>query len=217
MAKAAALLADYLGGETIRELSIRHGISPTTLYRHIQYESMGMDSAAISRRSRETLMQDTAARVARMAGQAFNLRPGLIWTDSRKRHVVRARQAAFLVAYEAGVSGNAIARAFGLDHSTVLYGRQQAQNIADRDPCFAAAIDEMRAAAGFTPEFSPETRVIATGSQTRESPGYKWMPSFDQRAAKADAEHAIDPHEVRVIVRKVAAQAEQLEAGLGDA
>jgi hypothetical protein len=58
--------------------------------------------------------------------------------------------------------------------------------------------------------FRTEGRMtIATNLQRIER-------ELDALAAKADAEHAIDPHEVRVIARKVACQREMIEAGLGE-
>lgn len=119
------LLGEYLAGATVREISARHGVAYSTLYRWISEEGIGLRRASLSRANREEKVQEKIARIAALTADAFDLRPGEIWRDSRKRHLAEARQAAFFIAAEHGIASNAIARAFEMDHSTVIHGRRR--------------------------------------------------------------------------------------------
>ena len=66
----------------------------------------------------------------------------------KEQRLARARQAVYLVAYEAGMKPYRIAKDFGgRDHKTVVYGVDVAQEICRRDPDFLRLVNALRARA----------------------------------------------------------------------
>lgn len=64
--------------------------------------------------------------------------------DCRYHHVSRARQAAYLVAYENGVSYLRIGKRMSRNHSTVSYGVRVARREEAACPNFAAMVGAIR-------------------------------------------------------------------------
>jgi len=140
-----AIFGAYINGASYSDLSEQYSVSPSSVFNAVRrIGGRGTKWGEIAKANREAATQDDISRIAGLAGQVFCLRPGLIWTPTRKRHVMRARQAAFLVARENGASFPAIGRAFEMDHSTVLHGCWQARNYAERVPHYARLVELLR-------------------------------------------------------------------------
>lgn len=140
---AQALIDDYLAGNSLVNVAARHQISETKAWLVIQ--SCGVDNpAAHSRAAREEAQQLTIEKAARHASSLCQLRPGAIWRSPKLKPVVRARFIAFLVAYELGCSLKAIGRAFEMDHTSVLHGRDRALELAQIDALFAERLNAVR-------------------------------------------------------------------------
>lgn len=82
---------------------------------------------------------ETAARVA--GAKVSQLRLG--W---RQRELARARFAYMLAMHERGMAVSAIGRSLNRDHSTVIYGVDQAKYLVTRDTAFREIFEQVRAA-----------------------------------------------------------------------
>jgi hypothetical protein len=78
------------------------------------------------------------------ATRIFALGPDEICGRRRHTYITGARNAVYLVAYEAGWSSICIGQVIGRDHSTVLHGRDVARRDAERSPDYAARVAELR-------------------------------------------------------------------------
>lgn len=130
----SSLIAEYVAGLTLKQLGARHGINPRVMWDWVNSNSRGHDLAKISRESRERLAQQEIHSIGVAAGQAFGLKPGMIWSARRTNNLVFARFAAFFVANEDyGHKTTVIGRTFGLDHSTIVHGRDRARDLDARN------------------------------------------------------------------------------------
>lgn len=142
-----AVFDEHLAGATYVEIARHHQTNTTKVYEIVQRLTPAeCNSAAISRAARESAMQDRICRIVAVVASSFDMPPGAIWGCGRRQVLVRARFAAFLVCHEAGVPGNSIARAFEMDHTSVIHGRRQALNMAGRLPDYAERIAVARRA-----------------------------------------------------------------------
>ena len=97
----------------------------------------------------------------RFASSLTGYTPQSIIGKSRMRVVVRVRFAVYLVAHEIGHSYPNIGKYIGgRDHSTVIYGVQQARLIAERDAKFAKLIADLRSRMADGEPFSSEITPI---------------------------------------------------------
>lgn len=144
-AETPFLLSEYLAGASLSQLARKYGVGVSKIHRWLDGDDPDRERVSVSRSNRALRQQERVEAIASAAGRSFFLKPGAIWTDSRQREISRARHAAFLVATEQGVSSTAIGRAFDMDHSTVVYGRQQALKHAAADADFSSALRQIRA------------------------------------------------------------------------
>lgn len=148
-----AIFAEYLAGKSYSQIEAEHGISAhslSLLLKRVGGKQGGW--APIAAAARERDCNERVAEIARVAGMVFGLKPGRIWADTRKREVVGARQAAFLVARRTGIAFPAIGRAFEMDHSTVIFGCRKAEDMIARDQAYAAAVARITELCAARPE-----------------------------------------------------------------
>lgn len=134
------LLAEYHAGATLRQISQRHGVPSGTLYRYLTEDCGGTDAAAISKRNRETARQEIARSIGKAVAAAFEIPERALWSRARHKGVLEARQAAFLIARQRGISLSSIGRAFGRDHTTVMHGIRKIKRLIAADKDFAAFV-----------------------------------------------------------------------------
>lgn len=84
--------------------------------------------------------------IIRRAAEAHGMSPRELTQQSKFKHVVRARDAAYLAGYLAGYSSRAFADAIGRDGSTVRFGMRRAKMLAERDPLFARICEHIASA-----------------------------------------------------------------------
>lgn len=90
-------------------------------------------------RVRKARVADIIAVAARMARTT----PEEILGPSRKRPIMRVRQACFVVARRSGHSYPQIGNAMKRDHSTIIHGLHAAATIAERDADFLKFVDAL--------------------------------------------------------------------------
>lgn len=140
---AQALIDDYLAGGSLISVAERHQLSEKKAW--LVIHGCGIENpAAQSRAAREEAKQIIIEKAASHASVLYKLRPGAIWRSPKLKPVVRARFIAFLVAYELGCSLKAIGRAFEMDHTSVLHGRNRALELAQTDALFAERLNAVR-------------------------------------------------------------------------
>jgi len=88
-------------------------------------------------------MKVRVADIVAIASDITGYRAEAITGRSRKRFIVRVRQAVYFVAREQGHSYPDIGRRLGRDHSTVITGRETAINFMGRSPKFARLVDAL--------------------------------------------------------------------------
>lgn len=138
-----AMVADFMAGVKFSALGRQHGISPSSVAKAIREELGGDPHLA-----REENCQDRISEVSRLSGRVFGLAPGAIWRGVRQKSHTHARYAAWLVCVEENIGLSTIGRAFEMDHSSVLYGRDQARNLVAKCPKFRAKLGELRTLVG---------------------------------------------------------------------
>jgi hypothetical protein len=123
----------------------------------------------------------TRARIADIihhASQLSGVSVASIQTASRKREVVRVRQAIMLIAREQRrKDGDLVTFAYsfkqigsalgGKDHSTIMHGCDKAALIAERDPVYAGFIDALREASANGAIFAGEVKVATPSVRSR--------------------------------------------------
>jgi chromosomal replication initiation ATPase DnaA len=83
-------------------------------------------------------------RIVEQATRIFALGPNEICGPRRPTYVTMARHAVYLIACEAGWSSPCVGRIVNRDHSTVLHGRDVALRDIERNPEYAARVQELR-------------------------------------------------------------------------
>lgn len=139
-----SLYDEYVAGATYTELAERYGVTPGALCKLVHRIVDKGQATRLSKAAREAAMQDKITRIASIASRTFGLKPGEMWRGQRKQNHVNARYAAWLVAIENRATSAAIARAFECDHTTVMYGRDKAREIAVHDELFRARLNRVR-------------------------------------------------------------------------
>jgi len=135
-----ALVAEYLSGTKYAALSDKYGITYHAVTKVLKDVFGSRPSSA-----REMYAQERIAEISASAGKVFGLSPGAIWHGTRIQQRTRARYAAWLVCIENGIAAKAIARAYEMDHSSVLHGRDQARILAEKVPEFGDRLNALRA------------------------------------------------------------------------
>jgi len=109
------------------------------------------------------------------AAKAFHVEPEWILSDDRSRAVAWPRHAAMWLARSQGFTSPRIGRSFHRDHTTVLYGCNNAEFLADDDEEFGDRLqmawiflDRRRDATGPANEF---TRATPHGPRARANLG----------------------------------------------
>jgi hypothetical protein len=119
-------------------------------------------------------------RIVEQATRIFALGPNEICGPRRPSYVTMARNAVYLVAYEAGWSSVRIGGIVGRDHSTVLHGRDVARRDIKRSAEYAARVQELREfAAGpiYTPYRPLPAQVVKLSPpKPKSAPRTKYEP-----------------------------------------
>lgn len=125
-------------------------------------------------------------RIVEQATRIFALGPNEICGPRRLAYVTMARNAVYLVAWDTGWSTPSIGRIVNRDHSTVLHGRNVARRDVERNPEYAARVQELREfAAGpiYTPYRAPPSQIIELKPpKPKKAPKEKYEPlTSDQK------------------------------------
>lgn len=97
--------------------------------------------------------------LAKTAAQIFGVTLEDIYSKSRKRDVVKARQLCMAILYNDGRSLDASAGIFGKDHATVLHGNKAIMDIIDvEDKDYYKLVMEVLEAFNLVGRFNPVTR-----------------------------------------------------------
>lgn len=90
----------------------------------------------------------TMQQIKRHVAAAFQVEERLLTSDRRARRIARPRQVAMWLASDLmSISLPRIGRAFGnRDHTTVMGAIRRVEELRERDPAFAAAVANVRAA-----------------------------------------------------------------------
>lgn len=92
---------------------------------------------------RQARVADVIAVASRMTGIGHDALLG----HNRKKQIMRVRQAIYLVARRCGHSYPQIGTVMDRDHSTVIHGTRVAEIHIERDPAYAAFVEEIYAQA----------------------------------------------------------------------
>lgn len=141
---AQALIADYLAGGSLVNVAARYQLTQTKAWLVIQAAGVN-DPAKQSREARRQAYQTVVEQVARTAAHVCKVR---IWQSSRAVPATRARFIVFAVSRELGCSFKSIARAFEMDHASVIHGCNRAAELAELDDLFAERLNAVRLICG---------------------------------------------------------------------
>lgn len=94
--------------------------------------------------------------IVSLAAQLCGVPKAEILGDRRLPHIVRVRQACYVVARESGKSYICIGQHMGRDHSSVISGEQRALERAANDPKYAKMLDNLRAKSKLVKPFVEE-------------------------------------------------------------
>lgn len=140
------IVDEYVRGATLAQLGRAMGTHSKRVWFIIDQTGRRQECVRAAREAREEHQQQLIAEIARNAGPIFGLKPGRIWLDNRKSDYTLPRYAVFAVSVEMGCARAAIARAFEIDHTTVIYGLRRAEIFERRDPEFRWRIERLREA-----------------------------------------------------------------------
>lgn len=69
----------------------------------------------------------TIGQCVALTARAYGMDPGRLMFKVRRKEISHPRQTAMLLAVEQGHSKSRVARFFGMDHTSVIYGTRQAE------------------------------------------------------------------------------------------